>query len=743
MSDSMRGANSTDPANALAAAQAFMRDQRWAEAAAELTAIVQDQPAVGLQLNVCRNLDALQRRRPEVYRAVLAATGPERYTIRTAACGHPTVFARTGAASLTSLSPANKPVASLTSTFAQIKAPYQAGKPMAILGIGDGYLLKSCSLHPPKMLFDAQQPVYLFEPDGQNVLACLTLHDYTGENGPIEHGRFQWFVGPDYMEQARACLIGEPFHAPPAFDVSQGLAGDQISAAVRGLLQDFLAVHNALQQRVNAYYAAGFSRDGLIDALADRPSRQPRVLLITTRLSSVLQYSTRDAAEGFRANGWDARVFIEPEPHHAPTLTKLLQVIEQFKPDLMFQLDHLRSEWRGAIPPQLPFACWIQDHLSNLTNRQAGAAMTDRDFVLVGMPAMYVERYGYPARQCIELTKLTRVPQRPATWKSDGDDLVYVSSASQQPEELAAKLTEQFDHSPELGRLVSAACADQIDRYRRGETLPTLPAVRQAFEQLEASLGMELDHPEMREKVLDALFDRMSNLLYRQQGLRWAAAVAARQKLKLSIYGPGWDKHAEFALFARGVVKYGPDLEELTRRSKINLALEPFLSVSHQRLLDGLVAGGFFLTRDHPSNTLFPELLEFVVQHAPEAETVAELRRACADRGELAACEELLRRCERVSGYGDVLTMVRGGERAGVIPLGRPTLPSLSLISFASQDDLDGRVMAFLADEPSRRRTAERQRVSVEERLSYQAGMQRIVRRIHGLVTSERVAQAA
>jgi hypothetical protein len=593
------------------------------------------------------------------------------------------------------------------------------------------------------MLFDAQQPVYLFEPDGQNVLACLTLHDYTGQNGPIEQARFQWFIGPDYVEQARACLIGEPFNPPPAFDVSQGLAGEQIGAAVRGLLQEFLAIHNSLQQQVNAYYAAGVSRDGLIDALGARPSRQPRVLLITTRLSSVLQYSTRDAAEGFRANGWDARVFIEPEPHHAVTLTKLLQVINEFKPNLLFQIDHLRSEWRGAIPPQLPFACWIQDHLSNLTTRQAGAAITDRDFVLVGMPTMYVERYGYPAEQCIELTKLTRVPQRPATWKSDGDDLVYVSSASQRPEELAAKLADQFNHSPELAQLVSAACADQIDRYRRGESLPTLHAVRLAFEQVEAAMAMELDHPEMRQAVLDALFDRMSNLLYRQQGLRWVAAVAARQKLKLSIYGPGWEKHPEFAPFARGIVKYGPDLEELTRRSKINLVLEPFLSVSHQRLLDGIVAGGFFLVRDHPSNVLFPELLDFAVRRAPEAETVEQLRRACADRGELAPCEELLRRCETVGGYGDLLSTVRSGERAGTMPLGRPTLPSLSLISFASPEELDGRVMAFVADEPSRRRTAERQRVSVEERLSYAAGMQRVVRRIHDRIASERVAQAA
>ena len=44
--------------------------------------------------------------------------------------------------------------------------------------------------------------------------------------------------------------------------------------------------------------------------------------------------------------------------------------------------------------------------------------------------------------------------------------------------------------------------------------------------------------------------------------------------------------HPDFAPFARGPVKYGPELEALTRRSKINFTLEPFFSVSHQRLVD-------------------------------------------------------------------------------------------------------------------------------------------------------------
>ena len=718
-----------------------MGERKWAEAAALLS-----NSGVGgqeqFQLNICRNLASLQSHRPAVYAAVMRAAPGDRYIINAAACGHPTIFYRRSDGTQVSLSPGNQPVASLSSTFAAIKANYQAGKPMAVLGIGDGYFLKSCSLHPPVMAFGAQQAVYLFEPDGQAVLASMTLHDYSGTGGPIEQERFHWFVGDDYLSQARDCLIGEAYNPSPVIEISQSPAVASISAGVRALLDEYVTRYRATKARLHAHYA-GIPDSHWRDAFTGRLARKPRVLLITTRLSSVLQYSTRDTAEAFRKLGWDALVCIEPKPHHAMTLTKLIEQFDEFRPDMVFQIDHLRSEWRGAIPPSVPFASWIQDHLSNLTSAEAAATVSARDFVLVGMPAMYIERYGYPARQCIELTKLTHIPTRPAAWKEDGDDLVYVSSASQQPVEMVEELSRQFDHSRELSTLVAEACRDQIVQYACGESLPTLHAVRKAFEATEDRLGMKVDDGDMRQSVIDALFDRMSNLLYRQQGLQWAAETAARQGLRLSVYGPGWEKHPTFSKFARGVVKYGADLAELTRRSKINLVLEPFLGVSHQRLLDGLVAGGFFLVRDHPSNSLFPELLDFVLSHAPLAETAIEVRSACARGGILSACNELLARCECLSGYGDVVQIVRDGERAGVIVAGQPTLPSLPTVSFASSETFQLRVSAFLADGASRRRVADRQRVSVEERLSYAAGLKRVLSRIEQTICSERIAQAA
>jgi hypothetical protein len=451
----------------------------------------------------------------------------------------------------------------------------------------------------------------------------------------------------------------------------------------------------------------------------------------------VLQYSTRDAAAGFEANGWKTRVFIEPKAHQVVTGTKLMEILAEFKPDLVFQIDHLRSEWKETYPPQLPFACWVQDHLPNLVNKEAGAAVGMRDYVLTAMPAMYVERYGYPRRQCIDLSKLTRVPERPESWESDGDDLVYVSSASELPEKMIEQLANRFGFDGALKQLVEAIGRRMVEVYEDGGALPTIRSVSDVTAGVEEQTGIAITNADLRTEVVDALFDRLSNLLYRQQGLRWAKVIAEIRGLSLAIYGPGWDKHPEFSAYARGPVGYGAELEALTRRAKINLVLEPFLCTSHQRLLDGLVAGGFFLVREHPSNSLFQEVLNFLAWHREvRGESIEEVRRELSGeaRGEF---EELMTRCETLTHFGDLVNLVRGAERAGLLVARDEALPGLAEVSFGSEKEMEGMIVRHVGDAARRREIAETQRKDVEERLSYVAGVRRIIEGIEKLIGSE------
>ena len=69
-----------------------------------------------------------------------------------------------------------------------------------------------------------------------------------------------------------------------------------------------------------------------------------------------------------------------------------------------------------------------------------------------------------------------------------------------------------------------------IDLYERGGSLPTHHAVRLFVEGVEREMGFEIEKPADRRELIDALFDRLGNLLYRQQSLAWAAAGRAEAR---------------------------------------------------------------------------------------------------------------------------------------------------------------------------------------------------------------------
>jgi hypothetical protein len=766
--------------DARAAAAEHMRGQRWSEAADALASIAQSDAAGALQLNVCRNLASLREHRPRLYATLVSSAPGSRYTIGSSAAGHPTLFYRPDSGAPRSLSPGNDPIAALSATFASIKQLYQLGQPMALLGIGDGYLIKSCALHPPKLDFGSQQPVYLFEPDEQALLAALMIHDYSGPQGPIEQPRFAWCIGPDWLVQARELLIDEPYHPPPAFQVTQSAEPSGLKQAIGSLLESLYPVYERARLELAAH-CSGMTSASLAQFLGPNPPRPPRALLITTRRSTVLQYSTRDTAEAFGELGWETRVVIEPEPYHVVTPLKLSCVLRDFKPDLVFQIDHVRQEWGELIPPQLPFVCWIQDHMTHLASTQLGLTTSLRDFLLCGMPAMYVERYSYPKRQFLKMPKLTKmlansfsrlaceprpgaprvgsaladgiVPARCELPSAEADptrslrrhggrlneracDLVYVSTASGTPQERVAQIIDP-KHCTEARDILAVCCQRMIDTYAAGDSLPTIDSIRPLLEESERATGHAIGTNAVRQQMLETLFDRLNNVLYRQQAIRWAANVADRHGLTLALYGAAWERNPEFARFARGPVAYGRELEAVTRGATFNLVLEPTLHISHQRLLDALAAGGFCLIRRHPADTLFGEVLDFLARHTPEsARTIAEARAALSAEQTI-EFDSLLHRCEIFATHGDIVACVRDLQESRVLLPREAMLPHLEEVTFDRETELEQRVIEGLADEDRRRRIATSQRGAVAERFSYTAGIKRMVDWIRTLVLCE------
>lgn len=715
------------PDELLRHAETLMRRRDWAQAAAVFEQVPPESrdTASSLKRRLSVNLASLRLHRPEVYDTVLALPSQQSFSIGATPSGKPTVHCRRPDGSVVSFAAGPDP---LMATAAALPTLYQrtpSGEAIGLCGVGDGYLAQLLAQRPPKLFMDKQQAVLLIEPEPHVLLQCLMIHDFTGAAGPIEQSRFQWFVGPDWAELLQRFLLADAYFPCPTVTVGQGFDTQRIQSTLGSIVQRLVDRDAEQVAEIDRHYAS-LAPAALVPLFECRGERAPRVLLLTTRFSTVLQYSTRDTAAAFERLGWETRVIIEPSPHHRVLRSAIAAALAEFKPDLVVQIDHLRNEHHGLFPRTLPFACWIQDHLPHLASPEVGRRVGELDFILTDAIATYVEKFDYPQRQCIPLSKLvnrTEFVDLDAADAALGDDLVFVSNASGMPDGMIAEAVARHARSPQTEALITRCCRTMVETYEQGHSLPTYNDVCGVLRRTLHQLGLSLAS-ESFDVLARWLTHPFNDALYRQQALRWAAATARDQGHTLALYGTGWDAHPEFAPYSRGPVAYGEPLRQLTRRSRINLQIVPYLCL-HQRLLDGLMAGGFFLIRTHPADIAPAALLRFLESESrPTPQSISELNKL------IDAC----RPCLCTTGNEDVVAMVRAWQEAGQLTVEDGPLPMLDDVGFRDAHSLASRIAAYVGSASKRRSIVTAQRRSVSARFTYDAGVRRVVARLRELL---------
>ena len=707
-----------------------MQRRRWADAARMFERVSPPDLETNLKLFLCRNLDALQRHRGETYERLDPPITLTRYRFRADREGNPQIVDISEPEGPVILSTsAESCTAALQENVQRLQPACDAGKAIGLVGLGDGYMLRYLSRQPPRLLLDQQLPVHVIEPDPELVVACMMIHDYAGASGPIEQPRFRLYWGDDWSRAYRDTVLDDPSLPPPAAHFRVSRRHDEIMGEIDAIERDRQEADAAVKRGLDEHYDA-VTTEALTRLLGPDPPRPPRVLIVTSRFTTVLQYSARQAMEGFAHLGWAPRLVIEPTEHHRILQGTILREIDRFRPDLLFVLDQLRASISTAVPDALPIASWIQDLLPHLTLPEAGRTVTARDFVLTFSTPLFTDDYAYPPRQCVDVPMMmASMTQRPASWESDGDDLVYVSNIGECPESITPQVST--DLPPAFHSFFVHCHEALLEHYRRGAAVPTKFDLRHWIDARADERGVRLDTDAQR-FVLDGLWNPLNIALYRQQGLSWVARAAKAQGLTLAVYGRGWEGNPGFAEFARGTVTPGAPLETLCRRSRVNLNLEPYPCVTHSRLLNGLVAGGFFLVRRHPANDAMQALGDFLSAHLPRGVDDQDAARRTVDPKHRPALESLLDRgaCLCFGVHVDPVRQVRCYQRAGVLAVGAPMLPRLDEITFEDPDSCAARLAEFARDDARRQAIRDEQCRAVEQRLRIDAGLGRVAQRM-------------
>lgn len=573
--------------------------------------------------------------------------------------------------------------------------------------------------------------LYLLETDPRAFGAAIWVLESIE---PLCEARVSIVVGDNAIEEFAELLRANERRIVPeyvtALPVAGGVDREALVTKLQSIVTDRIAATERTAGQNDAHYEA-LPPDHWRRRFSSTGGEPLRILGLTSRFTTVLQYAMRDLSDAFESLGHRMHIQIEDNDHDAISPTCTVKSIAEFKPDLVFLIDHLRREYPGVFPRNLPFACWAQDLLPHLMCREAGESMGPLDFFIAPDVLQFSRIYGYPPRRGLMSTMVTNDRlYSPEPLPADvlaryRCDFSYISNQAIPPELLEGQRRRMLPADARVTRLLDFLHAE-LNR-RAVESPDTLcHAATPLMDAAKLATGVEAPSRQIEEAIIRLYVQPLADLLYRQKTLEWVAEYCKHAGRTLHLYGNGWENHPRFSPYARGVAGNGEELRAIHQATAINLQCNSFGAI-HQRLLDGLASGGFFLLRTTSSDLMGPALRAFfasVEKYGFEAERPY----ARADVPELAVALDELVSLDGQPDPGDPICLPQGrmdsyralaagdySRVAGEVFECYADVAFDSAASFAAMAD------RFLTDADARAEIAGRMRNVVQKRFTYRA----------------------
>jgi hypothetical protein len=580
-------------------------------------------------------------------------------------------------------------------------------------------------------------PMFCLVRDMERLWLMLHIQDWTKF---LADERVRLFVGADSFQQFKNSLIEDsavPWpRASVVIDPTLMPAGTTIDSIVQESGAALNRKFAALQTQLSAQHAAQSAA-----TLADLYSsgRPLKVLGITSRYTTFLQYSMRDWLAAFERLGHQTKLVIESADHEMTGAVAFAQASADFTPDLVVVIDHFRKEL-GGLPENVPVAMWVQDKLPNLFTPGAGQAQGSRDYSLGFGRLRMIREFSYPASRymsaVVGLDEDRFSPRELSASEIErfGADVTFVSHASATAEQILSEEIKRIG-SADAGRLLSNVFEQMRAVYEAGGAVTEPIEIRRLIDRASADTHVSFPTAQMQ-PLIDLFLLRVNNALFRHQTLKWVAETG----VDLRIWGRGWETHPTLGRFARGVAENDSQLPIIYQASKINLQATPHGAV-HQRLMEGLASGGFFLIRYLPGDQVEPEFAK-IWEWCREADIRSdeELKRNCPPDIHAAIARIAVLQKQDPFEAGRFIDQLEASADDGYIrsadSVWRNDYPS---VCFRSKAELTAKVTHFLKNADERRERAESMRRVVLDRFTYTATTKRLLK----FMADDLVRQAA
>lgn len=471
----------------------------------------------------------------------------------------------------------------------------------------------------------------------------------------ISDARVEFVVGEGALSRFREALSARLDTPMQHLCVSDDGEANELTADVGRVLEEVARLqertHVRLRARVAAIYAerdkAWWARRF---ATATSGGEPLRVLLPSCRYTTFVQHAARDLATALSRRGIQAEVLIERDSHSRLSSVTYLERLVALRPDLVVLINYPRPTLGLDMPRNVPVACWLQDAMPHLFDKNVGESQGAYDFVMGHIfPELY-SKFSYP----MDRTMPAAVVADGAKFhRSTGSaarrgrecEIALVSHHSETPDAMHERLKREVGKDQGMVRVLEAL-RPGIEKIMRGcnEQAPIALLRRDVERVWREQMGD--DAPTRALTLLQNNYALpLADRILRHETVAWAAEMARRRGWRLGLFGRGWAKHPDYAEFAKGEISHDDALRQVYSASAVHLHVSLTATV-HQRVIECVLSGGVCLlrlTRDSIAAaraTLTRKLLD----HPPDVEEVHRIGYVIADHAEAIAFSALMQR---------------------------------------------------------------------------------------------------
>ncbi len=623
---------------------------------------------------------------------------------------------RHGAAIAAALVPAHRPTDQFCENY-------------LIVGDCFGAVLRRLHRETSKMFMTFTPRLFAVEPDLRLFAASLISSERVDL---LTEQRVHVFVGDSAMADLRAFVQTRPEIKIPTNLVCIPPLPVAFQERIEGQIKEMLSEQLARTTTLCAENEAAYESIGPAEwaqRFSNAAPRPLRVLGITSRFTTVLQFSMRDVKAAFERLGHTFETLIEPSDHDMLSSACFAKGVAEAKPDLFFVIDHHRAEYPGLLPKNVPYVCWVQDMLPNLASTSAGRAIGPMDFFLTPSIREMEMAYEYPPAQGRVTTTVTDDQLYSSEFLSDQElaphrcDFSYVSNQSKTPEEFHADFIGQLPVDSAFHSLCDFLFRQLKSELMQSDRLSYPRRATDLLAEAAESMGLAIRATIQSDELALQYIHPLGELMFRQSALEWVAEFSEKHSLDFRLYGQGWENHPRLARFARGVAPNGSPLRAIYQAATINLQIIGTGAI-HPRLLDGLAAGGFFLIRKAPVDLLMDAAAGFTresvapdwriqsrfgIDDLPQHRDVFEAERILSGRQDIRDI-----RLDRTQ-HDHCIELLTGGKKriAGL------NLAGYRDVAFGTRSEFVQMAARFLGDPDARKSIATRMRDTVVSQYTY------------------------